>query len=369
MVPDGYYLPPPIRCSSLAEICAQAGGAMTALPIATSPQISFTLPAEATAELSDFLRPQATLDCPPLILAHLPGGRVFGPGHILSPDGHAIARDVSLDFGKAPDEHWLLTYEKIRQPQPLVGTWAVVATSLGAGYCHWLLEELPRLLALAPSLEPGTTVLAHTRQPFAQEAIRSLPRPVTFAEPARLSHYRCEDLLVPSLIGPAGRPTPPVVDLLNAFADTHAGVPAHGFSIASPFGERLYISREKARRRRVSNESTLWPALESRGFQRVHLEDLTWADQINAFRSAKVIVAPHGAGLANLAFCRPGARVVEFFHRRYVNGLFWQLASLQALDYIPIVAAGPTALAQEPVANRDDIQADVAQILRALERE
>jgi capsular polysaccharide biosynthesis protein len=335
---------------------------ITRLSAGTPGQLHYPPPACATAELRDFFQRTATLDLSPPLLARIPQGRVFGPGHILSPDGQSIARDVSLDFGKAPADHWLLGYQKIRQPKPLAGAVAVIATSLGAGYCHWLLEELPRLLALGSSLSDAAALLAHTDEPFAREALALHGWTGAVIEPTRLSHYQCDELVVPSLLGPEGRPTPAVLEALAAFVE-----PLHRSAAASPWGERLYVSREKARRRRVTNEAALWSALESRGFQRLHLEELSWRDQIVAFRHARVVVAPHGAGLANLAFSPPGARVVEFFNRTYVNPLFGQLAALQRLDYRPVVALSGEPLMQRLAANRDDLAADLPQVLRALE--
>lgn len=383
MVAPDYYVPPPTRCETLADLCAHAGGTITPIPsasvIATASgtvasrigtaapasaiRVHYTLPTHATTELSDFLSLSATLDCPAPFLAHFAGGRVFGPGHVLSSDGRSIARDVSLDFGKAPAEHWLLTYKKIRQPKALPGSTAVIATSLGAGYCHWLLEELPRLLALGPELSRLDSLIAHTAQPFAREALAlGAARGWTgqFIEPARLSHYQCADLTVPTLLGPEGRPTPAVVSALTDF------VASFSARDTSSFGDRLYVTREKARRRRVTNEAELWSFLEPHGFAKISLEDLTWREQIAAFRHARQIVAPHGAGLANLVFCTPGTQAVELFNRGYVNGLFWQLAALKGLDYRPIVAPGTAPLAQLPAANRDDISIDLAQLRLAL---
>jgi len=98
------------------------------------------------------------------------------------------------------------------------------------------------------------------------------------------------------------------------------------------------------------------------------LEELTWAQQITAFRAAKIIVAPHGAGLANLVFCQSGTKVIELLHRSYVSPLYWQLAALKDVDYRPVVPSGNAPLAQKLEANRLDIDADVAhveQMLRA----
>ena len=315
--------------------------------------VEYALPAHATEEMRAFLRPHALVSFEPAFLACLPGGRVFGSGNVLSPDGQTIARDVSPDFGKPFNEHWLLTYPKIRPPVPVRGTTAVIATTLGAGYSHWLLEELPRLLALKP--DAGETLLAHASHSCNREAFALHGFTGKVLSAKREAHHSCEQLLVPSL----GQLTPTTVRALDEFT-----TPLRQSS--SPFGERLYISREKARRRRVANEPELWAELTAHGFVKLHLEALTWAQQISAFSGAKVIVSPHGAGLANLVFCRAGTKVIELFHRAYVNGCYWQLAALKGLDYLPLVQCSGEPLTQTLEANRRDIDADVAQVHHAL---
>lgn len=287
-------------------------------------------------------------------LACLPGGRVFGSGNVLSADGNSIARDVSPDFGKPFEDHWLLTYPKISPPVLLRGTTAVIATTLGAGYSHWLLEELPRLLALKP--DSSETLIAHATQSYNREALVLHGFLGKVLSAKRYNHHSCEQLLVPSL----GRLTPTTIRALDTFT-----APLHQRS--SPFGERLYISRAKARRRRVANESELWAQLATHSFAKLHLEDLTWSEQINAFRGAKVIVAPHGAGLANLAFCPPGTKVIELLHHQYVNPCYWQLAAVKDLDYLPVVTSSRAPLAQTLTGNRLDIAADLKEVLQAVQ--
>lgn len=316
-------------------------------------QADYALPAHASDEMCEFLRPHSTITFESAVLASLPGGRVFGSGNVLSPDGLTIARDVSPDFGKPFEEHWLLTYNKIRPPVPLPGTTAVIATTLGAGYSHWLLEELPRLLVLKP--DDRETLIAHAAQPYNREAFTLHGFAGAVIPAKREAHHSCEQLLIPSL----GQLTPSTVRALDEFA-APLRLPS------SPFGERLYISRDKAKRRRVTNETALWTELAAQGFVKLHLEELTWAQQITAFRAAKVIVAPHGAGLANLVFCQPGTKVIELFHRSYVSPLYWQLAALKGLDYRPLVPSGDEPLAQKLEANRLDIPADLNQLRLAL---
>ena len=350
------YLPPPQKCETVKSIVERDGGEWT--PLNGSPERAYRLPEHASAEVRDFLRSTNVPAASGNFIARVPNGRVFGSGIVLSGDGLSIARDVSVNFGKPFEEHWLLNYEKIRPPIPIPGSTAVVATTLSSGYSHWLLEELPRLLALK-----GTgfeSVIAHSNSGFSREAFASSGVSAHIIEPARYSHFTCEQLIVPSLIGHPGFPTTETVRLLDEFT-ARLGRTRDGC------GEKLYISREGARRRRVLNDDELWRCLESRGFAKILTENLGWSDQIALFREAKVIVAPHGAGLANLVFCRPGTRVVELFGRTYVNGCYWRLSDVKGLDYRPVVTAGSGPLGFEISANRNDLVADISAVGEALD--
>jgi capsular polysaccharide biosynthesis protein len=315
------------------------------------------VPPGLTGNLREFFGRDALLTLDPVIHAEIPGGRVFGHGNVLSPDGAAVARDVSEDFGKTFDDHWLLTYPRMRPPEPLSGKTAVVATTLGSGYGHWLLEELPRLLSA--DLSDCEQVIAHAQPAFARDALAACGYAGRILDARRDQHWACERLLVPGLLSRPGFPASEAVRLLADFT-------ANLRSSPSRCGERLYVSRAKARRRRVVQEESLWAALEPRGFQRLFLEDMTWAGQIAAFAHAREIVAPHGAGLANCVFCRPETRIVEFFHHGYVNLCHWRLASLKGLDYRPVVDDDGVPPRLDARANRHDIPVEIARVLAAL---
>jgi capsular polysaccharide biosynthesis protein len=290
----------------------------------------------------------------------LPNGRVFGAGVVLAPDGGSIARDVSLDFGHSDATHWLLNDKKIRRPQLINGRTAVVASALGDGYCHWLLDELPRLLSLETT-DRAATLIAHVEGEYSRTALQVLGWTGAVIEPARRGHWESEELMVPSLPGWTGRATARQLQMIAEFAE-----PLQTKTVVA--GERIYVSRAQARRRRVTNDGAVAAMLSNHGFVEVKLEELKWQEQINAFRHAKIVVAPHGAGLANLVFSQPGARVIEFFNRTYLNGCFWLIAALRGLDYQPLVPLGDEPLAQNPKGNRVDIPVDLAQLHSALSR-
>ena len=79
--------------------------------------------------------------------------------------------------------------------------------------------------------------------------------------------------------------------------------------------------------RRLVDEDAVLPGLERRGFVRIDPGTLGLQEQIDVFAGAEAVVAPHGAGLANLVFARPDVRVLELFAPSYVNPCYWQLVS------------------------------------------
>lgn len=92
-------------------------------------------------------------------------------------------------------------------------------------------------------------------------------------------------------------------------------------------------SRNDTGSRIVVNEPQLFNLLEERGLRKITLSNLTFLEQVKVFASAKFIVAPHGAGLANLVFCEKGTTVIELFADSYVLPLYYDLAMKVGLNY------------------------------------
>jgi len=68
-------------------------------------------------------------------------------------------------------------------------------------------------------------------------------------------------------------------------------------------------------------------------FDSLILEETSLAHQIERFQSADVIIAQHGAALANLIFAKPGAKVIEILPRDFPLNFFSELAKCLELDY------------------------------------
>jgi hypothetical protein len=92
-----------------------------------------------------------------------------------------------------------------------------------------------------------------------------------------------------------------------------------------------------AQRRSVANLDEVVRELQHAGIgkvQAVALEEMSLPEQAETFSNSDVIVAQHGAALANLVWCRPGTLVVEIVDVRYRPDAFRSLA--QVLDLVHV---------------------------------
>lgn len=111
----------------------------------------------------------------------------------------------------------------------------------------------------------------------------------------------------------------------------NAGIPEVS---ASSVERIIYVWRADTQAREMLNEDELVDRL-VRDFnvEPVILSSLHLDQQIALFQSARVVVAPHGAGLANVVFCSPGAVLYELLPDHYINSAPNHLAQLRGLDY------------------------------------
>ena len=75
--------------------------------------------------------------------------------------------------------------------------------------------------------------------------------------------------------------------------------------------EKIYISRQNVKFRNIINEGDIIEFLKKAGFRVIDLNSLSIIKQIDLFSRASTIISPTGSGLANIAFCSPGTRIIE----------------------------------------------------------
>jgi hypothetical protein len=107
-------------------------------------------------------------------------------------------------------------------------------------------------------------------------------------------------------------------------------------------GELMLFSRGNARLRRLLNEPDLQAIAERRGFRRFEAASGNHPEQVARFGNADVIVAVHGAGLANLLFARPRTVVVELFPQDFVKSTYLWLCNRLGLRHVAVIGCPGT---------------------------
>lgn len=208
----------------------------------------------------------------------------------------------------------------IDAPSPLAGDHFLLSSSIYGNYFHWLVECLPKV-ALWHQTGEGRRLLTPpltTRWHAETLAFAGVPRE-RCVEVARNVSIEGEVIFSDRVSTHPARISASIVPFMRSLGDR---------ARRSGPQRRLYISRAGAEARRLLNEDDVYAALEPLGFARVALETLPFAEQVAAFANAEMVVAPHGAGLANMAFCRPGTVVVEIGHDGMRDGRIVSFAAL-----------------------------------------
>jgi capsular polysaccharide biosynthesis protein len=312
----------------------------------------------------------------PSFVTVIPQGRVWvNKGKIVDYTAVITADDrllseLSIEFGRLPNNHSIFTEWKLPPVHIIEGTAAVLTSAKANIYFHWMTDLLPRIELLRRSgiaLDGIDTFIVNSyNSPFQKETLTTLGIPPSkIVESSKNQHIKADKLIAPSLPSLPGNPPLWVCDFLREeFLNT--SLAATVLPSVNKL-EHIYISRANASYRRVLNEADVADFLNKLGFHCVVLESLTVAEQAALFHSAKVIVAPHGAGLTNTVFCQPGTKIIEFFSPKYVNVCYWSLANQVNLDYYYLLGEGqnpPEGV--DPHLSGDDIFVNVDSLSKIL---
>ena len=265
--------------------------------------------------------PERRID--PRCVACLPECRIVPGRNRWGSEFHAIVardgREVRLrGTGFPPDEE----LEPLGAAPPVdLGEAAWIVGRWHRNYYHWLVYHLPQVMAfqelgvvdrilipragrLAPVIEDSLQALG-----LAASGLRSLP-----PGPARAD---------PLWVVESDRFDP---ELLRELRRRIAGS-------GRPPSRRVYLSRDRARKRRLAGAAQTLGSLESAGFELVEAEDLEFQEQVALASETAILAGVHGAGLANMIFMPEGAHVVELANPRYPSPAFYALASALGLRY------------------------------------
>jgi hypothetical protein len=177
-------------------------------------------------------------------------------------------------------------------------------------YYHWLIETIGDLAAeLESGSQPGLTTYRNLSGyqrdmlalffPEQQIAEQLPPYPQQYRmKRARLMSRHARDQ-IPRIEGIAA---------IRKRAEAYLS----SFRSFSPDTKRVYLYRKGTKRLDLANSQDVLQYMARRGFAVVDSGSLSIDEQINLFSSCDVVAGVGGAALANVAFCRPGTKILVF---------------------------------------------------------
>jgi capsular polysaccharide biosynthesis protein len=214
----------------------------------------------------------------------------------------------------------------------LAGPHIVFTTPLLSNYFHWLLDGILPLTLLSAYAPPDAKLL-----------LPATLRRLFKASPGICNHH--DILRITGLAGlPMAEYAEPYVDVEDAYFLENGFIHNMPADCLREFRTRIMRDRKTPQRdlklyitrrtmRRVSEESLVPRFMRHHGFSTHMLEDLSFDEQITLFSQAEFVVAPHGAGLANLLFCQPGTKVLELCPETEYRPFFAYMSSKLGLTH------------------------------------
>jgi capsular polysaccharide biosynthesis protein len=242
------------------------------------------------------------------------------------------------DYEVVPDGIKLFVRNSIPR---LTGTYLSLLAGNHGNYFHWMMECLARLSIADDALDSCAGVLVpepSTAFHGGSLLLTGLPQADRVRFVAGDETLRVDRLIVPWSVFGHSAPHPCIAGF---FRDLRAAS-LHG---KAAYPRRIYIDRRGTSARRLVNEDEVVQALDRLGFVPVVLEHLSVDDQVGLFANADIVVGPHGAGLCNIVYARPGCRLVELHMDTYPHWAFRNLAAISGVDYDCVVGR---QLAEQP---------------------
>ena len=100
--------------------------------------------------------------------------------------------------------------------------------------------------------------------------------------------------------------------------------------------DKVFIDRRddtKFNHSQIINDEEVFQYLRSKGFSKYKVGQLPFKNQIHLFHNAKIIIGPHGAAFANLVFCKPQTKVIEFKPFNHPTVVNKRISEINNLNY------------------------------------
>ncbi len=205
------------------------------------------------------------------------------------------------------------------------------------GYYHWVTEALSRLWVCKNMLSDTVFLLPLYPAKIRNTHLESLKAFEIKESQAVVAGINLEipNLIIPSNYRKNGIFVPEIIVHLRDLY--HKYILKNNCRLPD-LGDKIYISRKNASRRKITNEVEIIEVLDKYGFEIICTEEYSFFEVIAIMYNSRYLVSIYGAGLTNMMFMKSGGRVLELQKRLTIknerfDASFYNLASVCQLEY------------------------------------
>ena len=181
-------------------------------------------------------------------------------------------------------------------------------------YWHWMFDTLPKIGILERSkinITKSFFLSPSLSQKFQLETLLSLglsKKQILNGE--KFKHIKARQVIATDHpINLNNNPTNSITNIPSWIIKWHRKKYIKKFN-KSFFYKKIFIDRNTKNRRIINNNEFKKILLEN-GFKIIKLENYSFFNQVKLFNRAKIIAGIHGAGFANIIFCKKNTKIIE----------------------------------------------------------
>ena len=205
-------------------------------------------------------------------------------------------------------------------------------------YAHWLFDIVPKLIIVSEfcKLKKINYFYFSKLNNFQKESLKFMKiDQARFIDSNKLRHIESEKLIAVThpnyfkktiFFAHSNLPKWIIYSLKNIFLKK---------KVKKSFYKKIFIDRSDSTQKhcKLINNNEVIIFLKKKGFKILQLNKIKFFNQISIFKNCKEIIAPHGAGLANLTFCKSGTKVSEKIPKNIKNNVYKRISNINKLKH------------------------------------
>ncbi len=251
---------------------------------------------------------------------------------------HAYTHTYPVSKNRTIFKFGIVILSKILSKTKVIENAIFATDSWSGGYFHWLTDVLPRILVAQKAINYQENIelllpKVLENYDFTKITGKKVNQKLYFYEDNQV--YKIKKLILPSHIANSGDYDKQLMHEIREL-----------FSQKNSLNQdkKIYISRQKARFRKIVNEDEVQNLLNKYNYEIHYFEDYTFEEQIELMQKTVSLISLHGAGLTNMLFMNPNTKVLEIRNKEdNHNNCYFSLASDLDIDYYYLLAKGDSA--------------------------